>query len=276
MADRAADVRTVGHFVRRLRRVAEHPFAANNPHYLVRLAQVPISIGRTSDDKMVLRSPLPNEVAFESLATRLRPFLEPKDDLYFEKAFKALERLIAAEKDSVQHVRNREHVLAQWRAQWQNASQRSERTRAYRIVTVETEYSDVALAYSWLYGDSIHGDHKKIETLEILDRFRAAVGFFSGVAVVAVMTLNVLRQFVELGVIVLPKAAFTDDVVVTQNEIRLEVAEALRTDVGVDTTDAVNALLQQTGHPLPPNVRPVQEMMDELREQRRGQERTDE
>ena len=246
MTDREADLRTVGHFVRRLRRVAQHPLAANNADDLVVLGSVQITIGRTKDGKMVMRSPLPDEVAFESLATRLRPFLVPTDDLHFEKAFQALDRLVTPERE--QYLALRQQVCQQWR----DAVERSDRTRAYKVITQEAEFSDVVLAYSWLYGDSIHGDHAKVETLDIIDRFRAAVGFFSGVAVIAVATLNMIRQLVELGVVELPEQPFTDDVVVTQSEIRVELVDAYQADVGVDTSDLVNSLLQQEAGSVPP------------------------
>lgn len=239
-----------------------HPLAAEHAEYLDQLARVPMTLGRTSDGKLFMRSPLPNEVAFESLATRLRPLIAQGDDLHFEKAFSALEQLVVADEDKYRDIR--QHVLDEWRTQ----TERSDRTRAYRMMTVDDDVSDVTLAFAWLYGDSIHGDHDKVEKHEVLDRFRAAVGFFSGVAVVAVATLNLIRQLVELGVVDLPGTAFTDDVVVTQREIRVEVAKAYHTDVGADMTDVLKRLLERTGEDLPPNVRPVQELMDQLREQR--------
>jgi hypothetical protein len=125
------------------------------------------------------------------------------------------------------------------------------------------------------YGDSIHGDHDKVEKHDVLDRFRAAVGFFSGVAVVAVATLNLIRQLIELGVVDLPGTAFTDDVVVTQREIRVEVVQAYHTDVGADMTEVVRALLEQTGEALPPNVRPVQELLDDVRKRRAEDDESD-
>jgi hypothetical protein len=45
------------------------------------------------DVTATLRSPLPDEVEFESLATRVRAFTWPKDRLYWPKALGALDRL---------------------------------------------------------------------------------------------------------------------------------------------------------------------------------------
>lgn len=257
MASRRIDTRTVEHFVRRLRRVSQHPLAFQNGDYLDWLASVPTSLSPTKNRKAILRSPLPDEVAFESLATRLRPLVEPKDDLYFEKAFRALERLIEPERDQFRWVR--EYVLQEWRA----ATERSDRTRAYSVTSAAERHSDVQLAFSWLYGDSIHGDHKKVETLDITQRFKAAVGFFSGIAVMALATLNLIRQLDELGVVDLPERAFTDDVVVTASQVAEEV-EAYFADVGVDLTADVNAFLR-SGKPLPPHIRPMAQELAILR-----------
>jgi hypothetical protein len=134
------------------------------------------------------------------------------DHLHFEKAFTALDRLIGPEHN------NFRQISQQVQDEWRSASERSDRTRAYFVSTEAEMYSDVELAYSWLYGDSVHGDHDKVENLDVLERFRAAVGF-SGVAVVALATLNMIRQLVKRDVIDLPEDAFTDDVVVTETEM---------------------------------------------------------
>lgn len=273
MASEERDVRTVAHFVRRLRRVAQHPLAVDRGDFLDRFANVPLRFDRRSDGKTVVRIELPDEVAFESLATRLRPFITQGDDLHFEKAFAALDRLMGLGDDKFR--RNFRHFSQQVLGEWRSASDRSDRTRAYWVmVSTETEkYSDVVLAYSWLYGDSVHGDHEKVETLDLLQRFRAAVGFFSGVAVVAIATMNLIRQMVESGVIDLPEEAFTDAVVVTETEIVHEV-EVYRTDVGIDVTDDLNALFQ-SGQELPEHIRPLDDAVRELRAQRE-QQRSDE
>lgn len=271
MPNREADIRTVSHFVRRLRRVAAHPLAADNGDILDNFASVPITIGRTPDGKTFMRTPLPDEVAFESLATRLRPFVAAGDDLYFVKAFEALERLCDSENDKFADVRKA--ILAEWH----KASERSSRTRAFWVQTSEStkQYSDVELAFAWLYGDTMHGDHDKVETLDIHDRYRAAVGFFSGVAVIAIATSNMLRQFVDLGVIELPAAVFTDEVAVTQTEIRHEV-EVFHAEVGVDPTAALETLLRRSAAPLPPEFQPVGNLLDEARTQREaGQNNAD-
>ena len=143
-------------------------------------------------------------------------------------------------------------------AEWHKASERSSRTRAFWVQTSESakQYSDVELAFAWLYGDTMHGDHDKVETLDIHDRYQAAVGFFAGVAVIAIATLNMIRQFAELGVVELPAEVFTDDVVVTQTEVRHEV-DVFHSEVGVDPAAALESLLRRSDAPMPPEFQPV-------------------
>ncbi len=86
---------------------------------------------------------------------------------------------------------------------------------------------------------------------------------FSGIAVVTLATLNMIRQLVELGVIELPKQAFTDPVVVTDSEVVIE-CEAYESDVGADLGDV------ESGGPLPAHFRPVQEAAAERRAQRQA------
>ena len=81
-----------------------------------------------SDGKATLRSPLPDEVAFESLASRLRPFTVDTDDLFYGKAFDALDRLLAAPK----HGKFR-RISQAVHQDWRTATDRTSRTRAYRI-----------------------------------------------------------------------------------------------------------------------------------------------
>ena len=103
-----------------------------------------------SDGKATLRSPLPDEVAFESLASRLRPFTVDTDDLFYGKAFDALDRLLAApEHDKFRRISQAVHQ------DWRTATDRTSRTRAYRISSEAAQHTDVDLAFSWLHGDLV-------------------------------------------------------------------------------------------------------------------------
>ena len=77
---------------------AWHPLADGRGEFLNSLSSVRTTMTFRSDGKATLRSPLPDEVAFESLASRLRPFTVDTDDLFYGKAFDALDQLLAAPK----------------------------------------------------------------------------------------------------------------------------------------------------------------------------------
>src|SRR5690349_16207447 len=104
---------------------------------------------------MVIRLQLPDEVVFESLASRLRPLMVEPDDVHFEKAFRALDRLMCERHEEMRWL------VGEARDEWRRATDRKRPVRAYSIITVDGSYSDVDLAFAWLYGDLVHGDHEK-------------------------------------------------------------------------------------------------------------------
>jgi hypothetical protein len=60
---------------------------------LLKLMKVEIKAEVRSDGTATLRSLFPDEVQFESLATRVRAFALPKDRLYWRKGLDAVDRL---------------------------------------------------------------------------------------------------------------------------------------------------------------------------------------
>jgi len=100
--ERVRDTASVADFVRRLRRVALHPLARDDGvgeempmpgDRLRKLMKVEIKAEVRSDGTATLRSLLPDEVQFESLAPRVRAFTLPKDRLYSRKGLDAVDRL---------------------------------------------------------------------------------------------------------------------------------------------------------------------------------------
>ena len=78
-------------------------------------------------------------MAFESLASRLRPFTVDTDDLFYGKAFDALDRLLAAPKhDKFRRISQAVHQ------DWRTATDRTSRTRAYRISSEAAQHADVS------------------------------------------------------------------------------------------------------------------------------------
>lgn len=206
------DTKVVSAFVRRLQRVAMHSLIRDDRgDFLNDLALVTFNATPNGDGTMTIRQRLPDEERFESLAVRLRPFTLEKDPLHYVKAFDALDRLIDSVDPTCQEVTDA------MREEWRKATDRTSRTRAYTVITTAETHNDVDLAYAWLYGDLVHGDHGK-NLVSPTQRFQAAVGVFSAIAIVALATRNLIRQLVDLGAVTLPEGTFTDPVVATETE----------------------------------------------------------
>jgi hypothetical protein len=111
---------------------------------------------------------------------------------------------------------------------------------------------------TWPTGDQVSTGH-----FDVNERYRAAVGVFSHMAVVAIETLHYINHLVELGVIELPVGTFSDPVIVTEF-----VTEGLlyESEVGADLGDS------ETGGPIPDHLRPAFELTQQLFEQRSGGE----
>jgi len=159
------DTQLVADFVRRLRRVALHPLALDEQgdddqlpplpgDLLRRLMHVPTSVADHGDGTVTVRSPLPDEVQFESLATRLRPFTLASDRLHWPKALGALDRLTGLEDPA---LRSSSSDLGE---EWRQATDRTSRARAfytgYQLADnggPTQHLTDIDLAYAWLYQD---------------------------------------------------------------------------------------------------------------------------
>ena len=260
------DVQLVADFVRRLRRVALHPLALDDsggegmplPGNYLRMLMTAGGTAEIGPDHLAtVRSPLPDEVHFESLATRVRTFTLKKDRLFWPRALAALDRLTGLE-DMALYLSSQEI-----RQEWTQATDRTSRTRAYRLgyrVGADGEgeqahYTDTEMAYAWLYQDVAHGDEVSTGHFDVKERYKAAVGVFSHMAVVAIETLHYVNDLVALGVVDLPVGTFSDPVVVTDREF-VQQAYLFVTDVGAD--------LSVLDSEIPEHVRPAFELAKEL------------
>lgn len=271
MADVTPDelVQLVADFVRRLRRVALHPLALDDegdegdgvPLPGAHLRKL-MGAGGTAeigpDHLATIRSPLPDEVQFESLATRVRAFTIRSDRLFWPEALAALDRLTGLE-DRVLRLSS-EHYYEEWA----KATERNTpRERAYRVgyqIGADDDgeqghFTDIDLAYAWLYQDVAHGDEVSTGYLDVRERYRAAVGVFSHMAVVAIETLHYINELVELGILDLPVGTFSDPVVVTDRDYVVQ-RYWFDTDVGAD--------LSVLDSEVPEELRPALELAKKL------------
>lgn len=202
------DRKTLSAFVVRLRRIASHSLAHDdNGDFLNELALVTMTatFDKNKSGLATICQKLPDEELFESLAGRLRPLMVPSDDLHHAKAFKALDALLLTEDPKILEI------IKTMRNEWCEATDRNRGLRAYSVITITEQHNDVDLAFAWLYGDFVHGDHQHAR-LNRQHRFQAALGVFSAVAVLAIATLNLIRQLTESGNLVLPEGIFTDPI----------------------------------------------------------------
>jgi hypothetical protein len=217
------------------------------------------------DGTVTVRSPLPNEVQFESLATRVRPFTLSSDRLYWVKALDALDRLTDLS-DMALRLTSRD-----LRDEWMQATDRTTRARAfhsgYEIADgsgVRGHFTDIDLAYAWLYQDVAHVDAVSTGPLDVTDRYHAAVSVFANTAVVAIETLHYINELVELGVVALPVGTFSDPVVVTASERVVSGLSLIETEPGNDLTDpAIEASV-------PGNLRPAMGLIRHMVQRRSG------
>lgn len=257
------DEQLVADFVRRLRRVALHPLALDEDggddvppmpgNLLRRFLEVPTVKQENEDGTVTLTSPLPDEVLFESLSTRLRPFTLARDRLYWEKAIDALDRLINSN-DPTLSGSSRDV-----REEWTQATDRTSRARAFHMGVQskdggETHHlTDVDLAYGWLYQDVAHGDASSTGLFGVKHRFQAAVSVFSSIAVVALETLHYINHLVEDGLISLPVGTMFEEVIVTDAEFSM-IGAYIETPVGDDLSDPA------WGASVPEELRPAFEL----------------
>jgi hypothetical protein len=180
------------------------------------------------------------------------------DRLYWPRALDALERLTGLE----------DQRLCPWSQQlrqaWTKATERdTAREHAYRLgyqvgddgEGEQGHFTDIDAAYAWLYQDVAHGDAVSTGFFDVAERYKAAVGVFSHMAVVAIGTLHYVNDLVALGVLDLPVGTFSDPVVVTDREY-VRQAYWFDTEVGAD--------LSVLDSEVPEQLRPALELAKRL------------
>lgn len=236
-------IRLVADCVKRLRRIALHPLAlketADDPMpggFLRHLMQVEMVVDMSGGTPKTLTTDLPDEVQFESLATRTRPITVESDRLYWKNLLDALDRLTASTDD-----RGLKVSLQELREEWTEAAGRKGRMRSYwvHLPEFDVKLTDVELAYSWLYQDLVHGDESPAGGVGIYQRFEAAVGVFSHLAVVCIESLHLINELVEVGLLPLPVGTFSSPVTVTPDGLIMKVTSLAELDLSVSLEEAM-------------------------------------
>lgn len=277
MHNRAEDTALLVDAVRRMRRLALHPLALDDTggdaepafpgDYLRMLMRVENTIEPGPGSLATIRSPLPDEVLFESLATRVRLFTADRR-LHWREVLKVLDRLTGL--DDWPLRLSSEHFWREWTAATERDTENERAFRAgYQLGNdpngERRHFTDIDMAYAWLYQDVVHADVPSTGHFGVIERYRSAVGVFSHIAVVAIETLHYINMLAELGVLDLPVGTFSEPVVVTDREYVQEVF-VLIGEVGAD--------LVGSDAQLPEELRPALALVREIGDAtaRRGNE----
>ncbi|MBB3750811.1 hypothetical protein FHT44_003306 [Mycolicibacterium sp. BK634] len=245
------DVERVANFVKRLRRIALHPLCREGGGELLHdLMSVRVTFQVKSEGLSSVEYQLVDEVMFESLAVRLRPLTLNDDQVSFNSALNALDRIIDCPMDVARRITSK-----QFKAEWRDCTNVKD-CRAYWTVTENgNTYTDVELAFAWLYQDSVHGDTSTTGDLGVSQRFSAAVGVFSHLAVLAIEMLNYINGLVDVGLLDLPVGPFADQVVVLPSDHR-EEGHIYASEVGADISEWSDMTK------IPDGFQPLHEVLD--------------
>lgn len=178
-------------FVIRARRVKAHSLIQDGSVEKYAKTQMTISFSMTTGAATIKDVVVPDEEVFESLTTRLRPFIVQSEPIYLPNVFAAIRSFVPAdtlgEKDE-----NLERALASAEQRF-----REQDVKTYAIQLLDEEgnpesgyVSDAVMADSWLYTDTVHADPhgEKAEGKKFgyRARYTAASPFFCELAILVV------------------------------------------------------------------------------------------
>lgn len=231
--------RVVEAFVLRARRVAAHSLPSEEPELLRRLASGEFKVQIAPDGTTSMHHVVPNEEAFESLASRLRPFDLDSESIHFPKVIKRLQAHVAEQPAEEVHVVDQQ--LSAIKDDWDSLTTetgdrlfpRTERAK----LSHPTEMSSVpmrTLAAGWMYRDLTHYDLKKDRQIAgefpIRERYLSAIHYYSGMALIVLDLLGLVRNLTTKSWLDLSSPCWTEDVVageeVLHSNVQIFVAPA--------------------------------------------------
>jgi hypothetical protein len=225
---KVGDEETVELFVLRARRVEAHSLVRDEDA-LAGFAAARFSVQLSVDSEARVSYTLPpSEEVFESLVARLRPVLLSTEPIYYDKVLSALERLLGASPADTAELRG---DLAVLRVLWESTALGSQ-VQAYLVMAAKPDGSestgpvpDTVMADGWLYADLVHasphGQKAKALSFSLTERYSAAVGVFSRLAMLTVITLRLIERARDTGVLSVDQQSWDDEVVITATEIEL-------------------------------------------------------
>jgi len=156
---------------------------------------------------MCMTQDVPPEEAFESLASRCRPFFLQGEPIHWSVVFGSLRAFLKQDSRFGPAV---EELRRSWKvAEAPEPDTGFAVTRPNEVESQAVWFA--ALADSWLYGDLVHADlaaQERASGHTLNSRYCAAVLLYGQVAIHVVATLNLIRQAVEAGLLILQEEAF--------------------------------------------------------------------
>ncbi len=214
-------------FVIRARRVKAHSLVQDGSVERYAKTQMTVSFSMTTEAVTIKDVVVPDEEVFESLATRLRPFIVKSEPIYLPDVFRAIRSLVPVDalgkKDE-----DLERALASAEQRFEHRF-REQDVKTYAIQLLDGEgnpesgyVSDAVMAGSWLYTDTVHADPhgKKAEGKKFgyRARYAAASPFFCELAILIVSMLNIVRALVEKGYLTISDTVWSEPVTYAEAE----------------------------------------------------------
>lgn len=230
VASSGKDQQILTAFVLRARRIAAHSLAQDIETLRSHATEWKMNVD--SDGRVSMVRNLPDEERFESLAARIRPLTLKSEPIWYQTVIDAIQSVISDVGATIDADLTKElAALAElWRT-WdtENLSMRGYHTELARITDPSEQQAetfsatDAQLGAGWFYADVAHADPKgeKAVALEypIGSRFEAAVPVWSGLAVVVLRTLALLRELTNRGYLALAESAWTAPVTAESGEV---------------------------------------------------------
>jgi hypothetical protein len=225
--DAVAPQEVLERFVIRARRVKAHSLVQDGSVEKYAKTQMTVSFSMTTGATTIKDVVVPDEEVFESLATRLRPFIVKSEPIYLPNVFRAIRSLVPVdalgekdedlEKTFVSAEQHFEHRF------------REQDVETYAVQLLDREgnpesgyVSDAVMAGSWLYTDTVHADPRgeKAEGRKFGYRARyvAASPFFCELAILVVRMLNIVRALVEKGDLTISDTVWSEPVTYAEAE----------------------------------------------------------
>lgn len=214
-------------FVVRARRVQAHSLVQDGSVGKYAKTQMIVSFSMTTGAVTIKDVVVPDEEAFESLTTRLRPFIVQSEPIYLPNVFSAIRSFMPegalGEKDE-----DLEKALISAEQRFEHRF-RGQDVETYAVQLLDEEgnpesgyVSDAVMAGSWLYTDTVHADPhgEKAEGKKFgyRARYRAASPFFCELAILIVSMLNIVKALVEKGYLSISDTAWSEPVTYAEAE----------------------------------------------------------